>query len=123
MTWQNPSVRSHPGLISLAALLIGSCTAVVAFSWLHGHRVPVAGRELFLVISIGLAGTAGVISGGEPGTVSGTSATPSRTAAQCGLQAARQTAITLATFRTGAYRPATRLPVSRWKASSSPSQR
>ncbi|HTF48057.1 MAG TPA: hypothetical protein VK735_11455 [Pseudonocardia sp.] len=100
-----PVRRSHTALISLAALLIGSCTAVVAFSWLHGHRVPVAGRELFFVISIGLAGTAGVIAGGatRDGLRFISNAVQNRHTMR--LQAARWTAITLDTFRTGAYPP------------------
>ena len=100
-----PVRRSHTGLVSLAALLIGSCTAVVAFSWLQGHPVPVAGRELFSVISIGLAGTAGVLAGGatRDGLRFISDAVQNRHTMR--LQAARSTAITLDTFRTGAYPP------------------
>jgi hypothetical protein len=100
-----PVRRSHTALIGLAALLIGSCAAVVAFSWLHGHPVPVAGRELFFVISIGLAGTAGVIAGGatRDGLRFISDAVQNRHTMR--LQAARSTAITLDTFRTGAYPP------------------
>jgi hypothetical protein len=98
-----PVRRSHTALISLAALLIGSCSAVVAFSWLHGHPVPVAGRELFFVISIGLAGTAGVLAGGatRDGLRFIGDAVQNRQTMR--LQAARSTAITLDTFRIGAY--------------------
>jgi len=100
-----PVRRSHSAVISFAALLIGSCATAVAFSWLHGHPVPVAGRELFLVISIGLAGTAGVIAGGATRDSLRfiNDAVQNRHTKR--LQAARSTAITLDTFRAGRYPP------------------
>jgi hypothetical protein len=100
-----PVRRSHTAVISLAALLIGSCATVVAFSWLRGHPVSVAGRELFLVISIGLAGTAGVIAGGatRDGLRFISNAVQNRHTMR--LRAARSTAITLDTFRAGAHPP------------------
>lgn len=100
-----PVRRSHTAVISLAALLVGSCAAVVAFSWLHGHPVSVAGRELFFVISIGLAGTAGVIAGGatRDGLRSTRDALQNRHTMR--LQAAHSTAITIDDFRAGAYPP------------------
>jgi hypothetical protein len=100
-----PVHRSRTAVFGLAALLIGSCAAVVAFSWLHGHPVPVAGRELFFVISIGLAGTAGVIAGGatRDGLRAINEAVRNRHTMR--LQAARSAAITLDTFRAGAYPP------------------
>lgn len=102
-----PVRRSHADVISLAALLVGSCAAVVAFSWLYGHPVSVAGRELFLVISIGLAGTAGVIAGGatRDGLRFISDAIQNRHTMR--LQTARSTAITLDDFRDRAYPPDT----------------
>lgn len=100
-----PARRSHMAATNLAALLVGSCAAVVAFSWLHGHPVSVAGRELFLVISVGLAGTAGVIAGGatRDGLRFIGDAVQNRNTKR--VRAAYATAITLDTFRVGAYPP------------------
>ena len=100
-----PVRRSHAAVVSLAALLIGSCAAVAAFSWLYGHPVSVAGRELFFVISIGLAGTAGVLAGGatRDGLRYISDAVQNRHTMR--LRAARSTAITLDTFRAGAHPP------------------
>lgn len=91
--------------ITVVAIIIGLGVGTLALQWLLGHPVAESGRALFWTISVGFAGFAATIAGGL--TRQGLEVVNDRYQLRRDMRAdaARATAITIDTFRTGPAMP------------------